>query len=66
MKRNYSVITCCEITEVVAKSYHDTPDTMPINLINIKAKHKMDYYIFYAIWLVTICLFLSITIAINC
>ena len=46
MTRKDSVTTCCEIIDVIAKSYNNTPDTMQINFINKKSKIKKWTIIF--------------------
>lgn len=53
-----SVITCDEIG--------DMPHTLPIDSIDKKATYKKEYYILHAFLMVTMCMLLLITIAINC
>ena len=52
MKRNDSVITCCKIIDAVAKSYGDTPDTTPIDLIN-KKKQNIKWIIIFLYYFVS-------------
>lgn len=57
MKSNDSVITCDE--------FIDMPETVLIDTIKKKTRHKINYYSFHTILLVTIYFLLLIIIAIN-
>ena len=52
------LITCDEII--------DMSETVSIDSINKKVKYKTDFFVFYTILLVNICLLLLIIIVINC
>ena len=44
----------------------DMPHTLSIDSIDKKATYKKEYYILHAFLMVTMCMLLLITIAINC